>query len=711
MSNLLGRGGSLVGLLGALALGGCADETRGGGGNRPGEEGGAGGAAGTDGGGMGGTGGAEGRGCKSSLDCGGEGVCGPEKVCVDCVGAADCPDNHSCVDYQCRPRCDSDRDCVSAGLLCDKANGYCVECLGPGECQAEQHCVSGSCRADLCVGGSSACRDGAVVECSEAGDAYGSPSACGSRQTCVEAGGEASCADWRCTAGAVECKDNKVVTCSADGLVVESVVSCGAEQVCASGACQDRACVPSARYCKTDGVYQCAADGLSSTLVASCGGGQYCDRSGEATCKTGVCAPNQPACDGNNAATCNDNGSGYVSAGTPCGSNVCASGVCKPPVCAAAALKCQDEDVYQCASDRLSWTLRQDCAAGTYCDAASPACKAWLCTPSQPACDGNTARTCNGNGSGYLAGGAECVAPGKTCSAGSCVAAGTEGPSCAGLGAICGPGRDRSCCESSVIPGGTYNRSNDASYPATVSDFRLDTYEITVGRFRRFVSAYTRGMIAAGAGKNPNNAADPGWDKAWDASLPADSAALESAVRCSTTYETWTSTAGANENKPMNCLPWYEAEAFCIWDGGRLPTEAEWNYAAAGGREQREYPWGSTEPGADAKLAIYNCYYSGSSDCVAADIAPVGSVSAGNGRWGQADLAGNMWEWVQDWDGPYATACDNCAHVDKNSARYRMQRGGSFRGDASIVLSSLRAASTPTYHLVDGGARCARSAP
>jgi hypothetical protein len=63
---------------------------------------------------------------------------------------------------------------------------------------------------------------------------------------------------------------------------------------------------------------------------------------------------------------------------------------------------------------------------------------------------------------------------------------GVSGPSCSGLAATCGPNRNANCCESSVVCGGTYNRSNDANSPATVSDFRLDSYEITVGRFRSF---------------------------------------------------------------------------------------------------------------------------------------------------------------------------------------------------------------------------------
>jgi len=54
----------------------------------------------------------------------------------------------------------------------------------------------------------------------------------------------------------------------------------------------------------------------------------------------------------------------------------------------------------------------------------------------------------------------------------------------------------------------------------------------------------------------------------------------------------------------MNCVNWYLAFAFCTWASSRLPTEAEWNYAAAGGDEQRRYPWGNEDPGADIALAV-----------------------------------------------------------------------------------------------------------
>jgi formylglycine-generating enzyme required for sulfatase activity len=247
------------------------------------------------------------------------------------------------------------------------------------------------------------------------------------------------------------------------------------------------------------------------------------------------------------------------------------------------------------------------------------------------------------------------------------------------------------------------------AYPATVSNFLLDRYEITVGRFRKFVAAYSQSMIAAGAGKNPNNPSDPGWDTAWNANLPPLISDLTgtSHVQCSATGQTWTPSAGANENKPMNCLDWYEAYAFCIWDGGRLPTEAEWNYAAAGGTEQRVYPWGAADPN-----CTYANFQSDTGYCVGTGSTNnVGSESPkGDGRYGQADLGGNVIEWVLDWGrDPYPTPCTNCAVTTVAVDPTRVQRGGAYPYAGTSLTASGRIALGPGFSLDTDGARCART--
>jgi formylglycine-generating enzyme len=184
-------------------------------------------------------------------------------------------------------------------------------------------------------------------------------------------------------------------------------------------------------------------------------------------------------------------------------------------------------------------------------------------------------------------------------------------------------------------------------------------------------------------------------------------------VRCDSEYETWTDAEGENENKPLNCLSWYMAFAFCAWDGGRLPTEAEWNYTAAGGAEQRRYPW-SNPPDSEAinsSYAVYDCIEDGSAsgDCTSADLLKVGSKSVkGDGKWRQADLAGSMREWALDaYNVAYPVPCDDCAEL--MDASYRIVRGGGWNLEASDLSSSTRAYRVPVYRDFSVGARCARS--
>jgi cysteine-rich repeat protein len=272
-------------------------------------------------------------------------------------------------------------------------------------------------------------------------------------------------------------------------------------------------------------------------------------------------------------------------------------------------------------------------------------------------------------------------------------------PSCGGALPLVCHGNNPDCCGSGMVPGGTFQRDGfpDPLYAATVSDFRLDTYEVTVGRFRAFIDAYPGSKPAPRTGRNPNDYIDPGWDTAWDSQLPVDQAALTASLQCDPVYPTWEK----GDDLALNCVTWYEALAFCIWDGGRLPTSAEWNYAAAGGTEGRIFPWSSppSEDHIDAGHAIYS---------PADGVAPVGSTSpAGDGKFGQSDLSGNLWEWTQDWYAPYDSVCHDCANLIPSIDR--VTRGGSWYDDASYQVAASIDTYPPAFPLNYIGFRCARS--
>jgi formylglycine-generating enzyme required for sulfatase activity len=298
----------------------------------------------------------------------------------------------------------------------------------------------------------------------------------------------------------------------------------------------------------------------------------------------------------------------------------------------------------------------------------------------------------------------------STCQAGECVS-----PSCASGGADghtnCGTSSNESCCLSPTVTGGSV--ALDGTHAATVSSFRLDKYEITVGRFRAFVAAVAAGWApASGAGKHAHlnggqglsdgaGGFEPGWDTTWTPTFStATSGDWATRLGCNTTYHgTWTSSPQSRERYPIECATFYELYAFCIWDGGFLPSEAEWQYAAAGGSENRTYPWGSAV--ADDSHAIF-C--GGTCD----GTRPVGSLPLGNGKFGQSDLAGNSWEWAVD---AYVTAYALASYADSavfTPLTYRARRGGSFDNGEPQMHASNRNYNKPTGRSYNGGARCAR---
>jgi sulfatase modifying factor 1 len=160
-----------------------------------------------------------------------------------------------------------------------------------------------------------------------------------------------------------------------------------------------------------------------------------------------------------------------------------------------------------------------------------------------------------------------------------------------------------------------------------VSAFTLDEFEVTVARFRNFVTAYdTWSRPNSGDGANPSLPGS-GWQTSWSALLlPAASNLRSDVTSCSGSSNgagdrTWTDSPSDHEHAPITCVNWYEAFAFCIWDGGRLPTEAEWEFAAAAGSQNRLYPWGSAPPDGTRVVSL--------SFGVSAPWTAVGSVPAG----------------------------------------------------------------------------------
>ncbi len=275
-------------------------------------------------------------------------------------------------------------------------------------------------------------------------------------------------------------------------------------------------------------------------------------------------------------------------------------------------------------------------------------------------------------------------------------------PSCAQGNLAC-QGEVGDCCTTLHVTGGETLLIGEpgSEVQATVSDFHLDKYEVTVARFREFVLKYddwrAQGEPSAGAGAHPMIDGS-GWDESW--LLPSDAAAVKALVGSALSC-TWSETPGGNDDLPMSCLHWYLAFAFCIWDGGRLPTEVEWEYAASGGGENRTYPWGEQVP--DPSLAVY-CGGCQESDV---SILLVGSKPAGAGRFGHLDLAGSMEEWTLDWHAAFPSE-PGLDYANVESGEYRVARGGNWWLDAQFLTTDVRLPALPTSAQMTGGVRCAR---
>ncbi|UCF19389.1 MAG: SUMF1/EgtB/PvdO family nonheme iron enzyme [Gemmatimonadota bacterium] len=150
------------------------------------------------------------------------------------------------------------------------------------------------------------------------------------------------------------------------------------------------------------------------------------------------------------------------------------------------------------------------------------------------------------------------------------------------------------------------------------------------------------------------------------------------------------------ERHPVGNATWYEAMAYAAWLGGSLPTEAQWELAARG-TGGRTYPWDSDE--------APTCEHAQYGGCPGGGTVEVMSAARGATPEGVYDLAGNVWEWVSDWEAEAYEAADSVDPRGTETGAYRVLRGGSFDYDVSYLRASFRAGSFPEFTIGSSGFR------
>jgi sulfatase modifying factor 1 len=218
-----------------------------------------------------------------------------------------------------------------------------------------------------------------------------------------------------------------------------------------------------------------------------------------------------------------------------------------------------------------------------------------------------------------------------------------------------------------------------------LSPFRIEPCAVTNERFAGFVEA--TGHVT--------DAERYGWSFVFGGLLPDDFPDTRAAAHAPWWRQVlgadWRhpegprSELGQREHHPVVHVSWNDAAAFCAWSGTRLPTEAEWEYAARGGLVQQRFPWGAElEPGGEHRMNVFQGRFPGENTCADgfAGTAPVDAFAA-NG-YGLHNMTGNVWEWCADWFDPrYYGLSPRDNPEGPADGTHRVMRGGSYLCHAS----------------------------
>ncbi|HEY1172865.1 MAG TPA: formylglycine-generating enzyme family protein [Verrucomicrobiae bacterium] len=292
------------------------------------------------------------------------------------------------------------------------------------------------------------------------------------------------------------------------------------------------------------------------------------------------------------------------------------------------------------------------------------------------------------------------------------------------------------------IPAGTFSMGSENGQSdekpvrqITVDGFWMDKTEVTNEEYEKFVKATGYVTIAE---RKPDPKDFPGADPAM---LVAGSIVFrppEGDVPLDNYYVWWTYIPGANwkhpegpssnlqgrEKHPVVHVCYEDALAYCKWARKRLPTEAEWEYAARGGLDQKKYAWGDEQTPAGKWVAnIWQGKFPAvnSMDDGFRTTSPVGTFPP-NG-YGLVDMAGNVWEWCADWYGadayakmpeknPHGVSQEQSFDQNEPGVAKRVQRGGSYLCADTYCTGyrpSARMKNTPDSATSHSGFRCART--